>query len=919
VEEWRLSQLISAHVSSWQRGDGHTPSELDPEVLLMFRALFEKSSNPAGYLWQLQQLYQATRDFRLLAVLADAVVGHSAGTVYPFLQGMQGIISDIHEEATVDELCAHLDAVRARAKTPVDRRALDLLEAQARRRAADLKNQAGPHAQAALSALQRAFRHEWTEGEPPLMADLLAGLGAIPQQPFAAEQRRQLEALHRAARAGSGERLHIAHRYATTLWAYSRRDEAIDLLQAALKERQDAGEGVLPVSANDALAALVSFFEGAGQYERGEKWLLAQLEHPAHHQQSLWLTEQLDRHYLEALRNGGEVSLGKGQTLYQALEARLRNALATDDHNHRRALVNILGQVYRVGVERKLASVQDDLRAFAFKRLADVLQRQTSDHDSVVSDVAQTVHDLLGPADGVAFLLDRVENEPAWLRYNNQDGWSRHAWALGQWRVEAKALPAEVDARLLKFVLGELRRDLEARQQHNRILYDQRYSYYWPEKADDFARAAEEVLARHTQSGAWAEYVAEYLARGVGKVDRAIEVLQAAHGQKLLEESGQAQLVRYLQEANRHAESIPLLGPLVERRPENLEYRVLLLRAYFHAGRRAELLAQLKAADAFFHEKDRWTENAMAALANGTLETELFEQSMAYFKEVIGLHERTAPRRGIGDGVLSGYYVGLAHAYSGLGKTAEAVDAAGGAVVSWGHDQRNRAEALGTLLQVLRNARDLDAYVAHLDRQAAETGQDTPLVRKLIGQVFAERGKHPQAITQLQLAVALQPNDAEAHRLLVAEFDTLKDPEGAYRQLLHAVQLSRRDIKLYQEMGKRLEALGRPGEVERAYTSVVEMTPNESEGHALLAEIREQQNHWADAAAQWEQVARIRALEPTGLLKLAAVQVHERQWDQAEETVKKLRSRGWPARFGNVDQQVRQLEQQIAAGRKGGS
>jgi predicted Zn-dependent protease len=919
MEEWRLSQLIGAHVNSWQRGEGHAPSELDPEVLLMFRALFEKSGNPAAYLWQLQQLYQATRDFRLLAVLADAVVGHSAGAVYPFLQGMQGIITDIHDEAAVDELSAHLDVVRARAKTPVDRRALDLLEAQVRRRAAELKNQPGPHVQAALSALQRAFKHDGSDGEPPLLADLLASLGAIPQQPLAAEQLRQLRELHRAAPAGAAERLHIAHRYASALWGYSRRDEATDLLQAALQERQDASDGVLPVSANDALTTLVSFFEGAGQYERGEKLLLSQLRHPAHPQQSLWLTEQLDRLHVEALRSGGEVSLGKGQTLYENLEPHLRGALGTDDHNHRRNLVNILCQVYRVGVERKLTGVKDDLRAFAFKRVGDVLQRQTSDYDSVVSDVAQAVHDLLGPADGVAFLLDRVENEPAWLRYNNQDGWSRHGWSLALWRSEAMTLSAEVDARLLKFVLAELRRDLEARQGRNRMIYDRQYSYYWKEKEADFGRAAEEVLARHPQSGASAQYVAEYLARGLGRLDRAIEVLLAAHRQKVLEEPGQALLVQYLHEANRHAESIPLLGALLGRRPDNLGYRVQLLRAYFHAGRGAELLAQLKEADAFFHDKDRWREDAMAALANGTLETDLYHQSVGYFKEVIALHERMAPRRGIGDGVLSGYYAGLARAYSGLGKTAEAVDAAGSAVVSWGRDQRNRAQALAALQQVLRDARDLDAYLASLDRQTAATGQDNPLMRKLAGQVYAERGKHPEAITQLQLAADLQPNDAETHRLLVAEFDALHDAEGAYRQLVHAVELSRRDIKLYQEMGKRLETLGRPKEVERAYTSVVEMTPNESEGHALLAEIREKENRWPDAIAEWEQVARIRALEPTGLLKLAAAQVHERQWDQAEETVKKLRSRGWPARFGNVDQQVRELEQRIAGGRKGGS
>lgn len=92
--------------------------------------------------------------------------------------------------------------------------------------------------------------------------------------------------------------------------------------------------------------------------------------------------------------------------------------------------------------------------------------------------------------------------------------------------------------------------------------------------------------------------------------------------------------------------------------------------------------------------------------------------------------------------------------------------------------------------------------------------------------------------------------------------------------------------------------------------------PTESEGHALLAEIRQEQNRWSEAVTQWEQVARIRALEPTGLLKLAAAQIQLRQWEQAEQTLGKLHGRQWPPRFGNVAQQVRELEDKIRAGRK---
>jgi tetratricopeptide (TPR) repeat protein len=923
LDEWSLARAVGARLQVWQRAEGHPPSEVDRDLLLMFTALFEKASYPGNYLGLLQQFYQATRDFRLLAVLADAVVGHSAGKVYPFLQGMQAIVTDIHDEATIGQLAEHVAQVRSRAKTAVDRRALDLLEAQVRRRAAELKNQPGPHAAAALAALRRAFTREWTEGEPRLMADLLAGLGAISQEPLAKEQLRQLEALHRTARPGTEDRLHSAQAYAGTLWAYGRRPEAVDQLSAALKELQDARDGVLPATANNALSSLVSFHESMGHHERAEKLLRAQLQRPAHEQQALWLTQQLYTVCNDALAAGGEVSLGKGQELYAALERTLRGDLGTQDANHRHQLVSLLCRVYRTAGMKKLRGVADDVRGFAFGALADVLRRQSNNYDAMVGEVAGVVHDLLGAGDAVAFLLDRVETEPAWLRYNNQDGWSRHAWALGQWRAEAKALPGGVEDRLLKFVLAELRRDLQSRQARNRVIYDRNHGpYYWPEKEEDFVKAAEAILALNRRSGAAVTYIAQYLSEGVNRHGRAIEVLLAAHKDKLLNENGQDQLVRYLHEgkAGRYAESIAVLTPMVSSWPETLRYRVFLMRAYFHAGKKAELLALLKDTDAFFHDKGRWTESAMANLADITLETRLHESSVAYFKEVISLHERTAPRRGLGDGVLSGYFAGLARALDGLGKTAEAVEAAGGAVVAWGPDQRNRAQALSVLHEVLWNAQaDLDGYVAQLERKEAAAGLYNALIHKEIGRVYVERGRHQLAIPQLRLAAEVQPNDAETQKLLVAEYDALHDPEGAFRQLLQAAELSRRDIKLYQEMGKRLEALGRPAEVERAYTSIVEMLPNESEGQALLAEIRQTQNRWADAIGHWEQVARIRALEPTGLLRLGAAQVHERLWEQAEETVKRLRSRSWPARFGNVDQQIRDLEQQVEAGRRSAS
>ena len=839
------------------------------------------------------------------------MVGQTAGRVYPFLQSMNGVLSEVRDEATADSIIEQIGKVRKRAKTPVDQRALDLLEMLVERRAAELQNQPGPHVDRALTAMQRAWKHAWSAGEPRLVADLLASLGTIAQAKLAQEQVRELESLHQGAAKGSEDRLHIAYKLAVVHWGYSRHDAAIDLLTAALDEFQEASGGVLPVTANEPLGMLVSYLQDGKHFARGEKLLFEQLKHPAHRQQTYWLTQQLYSHYQVTLASGGEVSLGSGAELYRAVEQKIiADLLGSHDQNYRQTLVGQLCGIYSTAHDKKLPGVAGDLRKFAFQQLPDVLKRQTNGYESMVSSVAGTLHDVAGARDGLEFLIERIENEPSWFRLNNQDGWSRHADTLGKWRTEVKEL-GDLDGRLLRIVLKELRADLQSGQSRNRVMYYVNYAYYWREKAGDFAEVADQVAAAKKQSGAAVVYIAEYLYHCLEHYDRAIAILLDAHNRKVLGEGGQQTLVRFLQLQNRYAESIPILEPLVERRPDSLDYRIWLMRAYFQTQQPAKLLALLKKTDTYFHQENRWQEDVMARLGQSCLENELYQQSVDYFSEVIPLHQRTQPGRGIGNGTLSNYYYWQARAYAGLGKTAEAVDAACGAVVSWGPGHRNRAQALQSLTDVLNQAPDLNGYVAHLDRQVAENGLENPIVRKALGQVYVMKQDYSRAVTQLRLASKLQPNDAETHQALLTCFDQQKDQQAAVEELLHLRELARRDIKLYEDLGKRLEALGQPAEVERAYTSIVEVLPTESESHTLLAEVRQRQDRWGEAIVQWEQVARIRSLEPTGLVQLATAQIHEQRWDEAAATIAKLKARQWPPRFGEVPQKVRELEEKM--------
>ncbi len=910
TEEHQIRNMLHQQLQPWRQTDPPPPTELDANVLRGLAALFRKSGYPQDFLHLLREFHQTSRDWRLPAGLADAVIGQTAGRVYPFLQGMDTVFSEIHEEAAVDSIVERIAAVRKKAASDVDRRALDLLEVLAERRAAEMLNQPGPHAKKALAALRRAFDGQWTAGEKRLMADFLAALGRIADGDLAAEQLRQLRSLHAEEKPGTVDRLHVAHALARTLWGYQQDDGPIDLLETSLAEYQQALGSPLPAEANGALGSMITYLEARGRHIRGEEILQGHLTSPASPQQTVWLTARLYELYESALQNDGRVSLGSKAELYREAIARIQADLEKGNDDHRFQLVNRLCSIFRTVKNRNIADVTDGLTSFAFQRLPQALKRQTNNYQNVVGQVAQTLHDLVGPKAGLQFLVERVAAEPSWFRYNHQDGWKSHGYRLGQWREEVGPL-GELEEPLLALVTGELRRDLESREPRSRNMYWKDYGYFWKEKTEAFSQVAEEVYAQRKQSGEAVKYIAAYLFDGLDRDDRAIEMLFVARAAGLLDEGGEHTLVGYLHHRERYGESIALLVPLVELRPDNIQYRVSLMRAYYHSQRRDELTALREATDAHFRAEGRWQENAIDSLAGVCWETKLFEHARKYYGEVIPLHQRTQPNRGIGDGTLSHYYSMLAKVCAELGDTPAAVDAACHAVVSWGPRQDQRREALNSLKSVLERAADLDAYATTLDAETEKSGLDNPIVRKALGQVYLERSQFDKALVQLRRAVVLEPNDREIHTALVACFDGQGDAQGAVDQRLASLELSRRDIELYKDLDRRFDDLEQPAQAERAYTSLVEMLPHESEGHAALAEIRQAQDRWSDAADHWREVARIRALEPTGLVRLAEAQIHLKQWDESRTTLRKLETTDWPSRFGDVAGQVRQLERQM--------
>lgn len=918
IEEWQMSQVLAQRLHPWQYPQGPLPSQLDDSVLLLFRAVFEKSGSPANYLGYLQQFYAATHDFRLLAVLADSVIGHTAGKVYPFVQGMQTVLREIRDEATADELCRKIGEVRERVKTPVDQRALDLLELQVERRAAEVQNQPGPHIDRAVSALNRALSREgWSAGEPRLMADVLAGLGNITADKLAQVRLRGLVDLHAAERVGSFDRLHIAQRQSEVLWGRGDRalqEQAVVLLEAALREYEQAEGGMLPTPANNALATQIEYLKQLDRFVGAEQLIERQLQHPVHGQQKLWLTDRLYEVWQAAFNSRAQVSLGRGDRLYQAMLTRwIADLEATGDQAHRYNLNSMICSLFRIAQQQQIRTVVDDLQKFAATSVPELLQKQTTNYSAVVSTVALTLHDVAGPRDGLKFLIERVEQSPAWFRHSyNTDPWQSHCWYLAEWRRELGDI-GDLTPRLLAIAVAELKHDLTSRQARNRILYGRDYDSlrFWVDQTPAFVAAADEVSAARGNQAEAVEYIAQFLWNSLGQEDRAIALLFDAHRRRILRDQGRNQLAQYLLTKQRFGESVALLEQQVEESPDNVEYVVMLAFAYYQTQRPEDVARVQHAAENRYRARKSWGEGPALRLGQSALQTARYADSVKWLSEAIALRQESRVDRGASDGTLGGYFSDRARAYAGLGQTAQAVEDATSALVVWGPDARQHAEALNALRFVLQSAPDVVKFTAELDRETADAQTDRPAVRRVLGEVLLEKKLPQLARGQLLKAQELRPADPEIQRLLVTCHDQLEDPRGAVAQLLRSVQVSRRDYNLYAELGKRFEGLGDAAAAERARTSVLDLLPNDAEGHERLAVIREQQQRFVDAVVQWQHVSRLRPLDPAGLIGTTRNQVAAGDRNAARESLQLLKRTSWPPRFQQLPQQIAELEMKM--------
>ncbi|MBI4585266.1 MAG: hypothetical protein HY717_14730 [Planctomycetes bacterium] len=87
--------------------------------------------------------------------------------------------------------------------------------------------------------------------------------------------------------------------------------------------------------------------------------------------------------------------------------------------------------------------------------------------------------------------------------------------------------------------------------------------------------------------------------------------------------------------------------------------------------------------------------------------------------------------------------------------------------------------------------------------------------------------------------------------------------------------------------------------------------PHESEGHQALAEVREGQGRWREAAGEWRRVREIRSREPAGYLGEARALLQLGESGQARLLLERVLKTDWPARFDEARERALELLKRI--------
>lgn len=906
MNEWELRGYVQSQPAG-AVGPGGMPGRLPPEVFEATRLLMRKAQYPQQYLWVVNNLYRGTKDHRAIAALADAIPGHSAQAVYAFLQQFAGVIDQVHEEATLDELAKAAEERRKAVSSPLDQRGLALLLSKVGSRASQVVARDPQHAARALAMLQAAARPVAADEIRPL-AGYLASLGTAKDERVAQERLQQLEELARTAEVASGDRLAVTQALAVVHWGEGRHDAALDRLAAAFDEARASGDPRAAALLPQALETRLQWLAQRGRFADAETLLedaRARATDTGTHEALLVRRAHL---WAQGLAKGGAMRLGRGEALFREAVRQVEHDWAATP-TQSQGLHSAHAALFKAAVDAKLALPVGPLRVdFARERLGPLLVGHPSHTADRIQLESNVLDQRAGPRAALGFLLDRVEAQPRWYARLNQDVWSQQEWNLLEWRAKAEPL-GDLAPRLLALVKQVLQQRLRAENSNASGFWHHHNQRAWraafPELMAAALAVAEEAPASSGRQAACATALMH-----LGRNHEALGLLQAAEARGHLDTQGRRLLVNVALQLKRHADALPLIDRLLALTPQTVDLHVMRATALAGLGKIAEAQQALEAALAHSHDAGGTLGKAQALgnLAASARETlALNELAATWAREALTRSEQSG---GAYRGSWNVWRRTLALALSALGRTDEAVDVAALVALTERRPQRGQVGPIDDeelLEKLLLAAKDLDAYVTRFEAKVAKDGADVPLLRQALARVYRHKQEPAKAIRQLEALREVVPHDVGALRALVALYDETGQPGPALAALEAVVTHDPGGADAWEDLGRRLALAGQIEEAERAFTSAVELRPLEPDGQRLLARVRAQAGQHVEAAERWRLVTRVRPLEPEGRLEEALAWIAAREPARARAALDALLKTTYEERFVSQVKQAQDL------------
>ena len=808
--EQRLSQAVNAIRRRVQSRNGGPTGKLETQDIETATELFRRCHQPNNYMYQLSDLYRHTKDPRLPRAFVPGLMGRTAQEIYPALQRFFDITRYIEEEASVDESMLIIEKLRKEklVQGEIDERALDMIEAELKRRASEVLNQPGQHVKFAVAALQRAMARDFETGERQLMARWLRRYGASSS----GELRKEIYAAYRKLDAGEDDvfqRLEIVNQWAE-LEIEHNENAAADRLTVALDEARAKRDGVFTSELLTAFSTLIRTFENRKLYAEAETRLLAEIDRAANEETRHSLVSRLFSVYRYAVTNRGATSFGSGEASFVgARKWMLQELRRAKTGSHRSTLINTFGEFHLQAHRKKIPNVAVVWKQFAFEDFPPLIANDRTQADDMVEWIGYKMRDINGNVDAIEFVVTMLESEPDWVREESYQGiWNECGDSVAAWRADRNTvLPPALADRLLALMKKELMWQLEIGSFRQMGFCDKNSGSVWAAKLDEFSQVGEAFVEKYAESETAVVTAARFFFDYPERRKRAGDLLLGLHdGGRVFRHETRDLIGNYLERTERWTDSERVHRDYVKEFPKVVNYHLRLTRSLFKQEKNGAMKEALAAANDSVEANQR-AEADVAKLASLAVEVEEFDRAVEWYEEAIRKHESTHPNRGIGQGVVSEYYRKIAAAHSGLGRTKKAVDAASAAIVAWGPRHDQRVAAVNRLADVIRQSKDIDAFAEALDAEAEESGLEKPIVRKQLGKVYLEKKDGAEkAARQFRIALETQPDDGETHRLLVLALDKMGDADAARDQLIESIRLAPRDLGFDPGFGEAFRA-----------------------------------------------------------------------------------------------------------------